>query len=275
MKNVLLFLFLLLSISVFAQDESDKVYSVIDVDAYEQPDPKATPKQGSFFWGSDVKYAVYQFTNVAKDYIKNQKEQQALENSRTQSLMKLTMIKNQYAEYEKYPERIVDGWHKVVATDNSNFCKDTKVLVENNKIKKFVIDNYLPVKFTALKEIKNAKNMITIEGFNGEQLSIMEIYFLYDLEEPVLTTAPEKPGVVCFWTDQKRLDAVKFWVDDRMMEKFTIRLDDPKECLQEGMICRILKPGTYHLKGVGRGSVEWDDNFEIKAGLCLKYRLGK
>ena len=55
---------------------------------------------------------------------------------------------------------------------------------KNNKIIKFILDNYIPMNFMATREIKNAKNIVTIKNFNDEQLNIVELFFIYDIDEP-------------------------------------------------------------------------------------------
>lgn len=251
----------------------DTVYTSIEDDILGQDAPSGKEVTG-FFWGSSFDYAVFEFSNILRTNINDKKEQQRIENNRAQAFAKVGIIKNQYGEYKKYPEKIVDGWHSVIATDNINFCKDVKVLVNNNKIVKFVIDNYLPLNFKAVGEIKNGKNVITLNNFNGEQLNVVEVYFLYDLEEQSIVPPPIKPGYICFWTSEKNYKDIILKIDDRLTEDFSIPYQSRPDCFSKGMICRILKPGKYSYLALGKGIFKWEGVFEVRQGKCLSYRLG-
>jgi hypothetical protein len=59
------------------------------------------------------------------------------------------------------------------------------------------------------------------------------------------------------------------------MEPFTVRFDSEPDCFSNGMICRILKPGTYSFSAEGKGTIDWQNTIEIKENMCLKVRLGR
>lgn len=274
MKTKIISILLLCSLTTLAQKQSDIVYTpvqnVLGEDAPEGQQPN------EFFMGSDFSYAVFSFTNVIREGLSGKKEQQKLENARQQSLAKLNIIKGQYSSYDKYPEKIIDGWHNVMVTDNSNFCKDAKVFVKDNKIKKFVIDNYVPMNFTSTGSIKKAKNIITLKNYNKEQLSVLEVYFIYDIEEQQIVDPPIDPGYICFWSDIKNYSDIQLKMDGVMMEKFTVRYNDAApNCFDNGTVCRILKPGQYSFIANGRGTISWKGTFEVKSNMCCKYRLGR
>ena len=275
MKTKLFYIFIILNISVCAQKSTDMYYSILpdDMSGSDAPMGVSTPSRP--FYGNDFEYAVYSFTNVIREGQADKREQQRTENERTLSIAKTAIIKTQYAEYEKYPDKIIDGWHNVIATNSSTFCKDAKVLVENNRIKKFVIDNCIPINFNATGEIKKAKNNLTLKNFNGEELSIFEVFFIYDIDQQQIVEAPIKPGILCFWSDLKKFDQVFIKVDGQPWDKFTMKFKTMPECSEKGTVSRILKPGKYHLKAVGRGSIDWNSDIEIKAGYCLRVRLGR
>ena len=264
-------IFLFISLSIFGQRESDKTYTNIPYDVEGQDAPKSYSEK-SFFWGSSFDYAVYEFSNILRENLNNRKEQQRMEYAKQQSLTKLAIIKNQYSEYKDYPSTIIDGWHNAIATDNLNFCKDVKVLVNNNRIIKFVIDNYIPISFKTTREIKNAKNVITLQNFNNEQLNIVEVYFLYDIDEQIIVPKPIKPGYVCFWTDSRNYNDIKLKLDNERMEKILVRFTSEPECFSHGMVCRILKPGTYSFIALRKGN-DWKGSFEIREGMCLKFHI--
>ena len=239
-----LILFLFSTLTLNAQRKAQKKYVPIPYAVEGQDSPEGYV-ENKIFWGSSFDYAVYEFSNILWSNLRNKKEQQRIELAKQQSMGKMGILKSQYNEYDTYPEKIVDGWHSAIATDNLNFCKDVKVLVKNNRIIRFVIDNYIPINFMSTGEIKEAKNVVTLKNFNGEQLNIVQIYFLYDLEEPRIVPAPIKPGYVCFWSDMKNHRDILLDLDNKRMERLTVSFSTEPDCFSNGMVCRILKPGTY------------------------------
>jgi len=241
----------------------------------------SNPKS-SFFWGSSFDYAVYTAGNIFQRHLNDKKQQRRIENERQSALAKLDLIKEQYSEYETFPEMIADGWHAVILTDNINFCKDAKVLVNNNRITRVVHDNWYPMHFNAVGKIKNAKNTISIQNlnFNGEQLNIVIVYFLYDIEESNTVAEPMSPGCVCFWSDLKRFDAIILKVDNVELASpknspFSTRFRSEPPALSEGMVCKLYKPGNYNYTAFGKGRIDWKGSFKIKQDYCTKIRLGK
>lgn len=273
----LLSISILLSLPLFSQKRTDTSYTYIPYYNIEGQDAQQGYSKTKTYWfGSSFDYATFEFSNILKTHLKTKLAQQAKENARQQAITKLGMIKTQYSEYTSYPKTIVDGWHSAIATDNLNFCKDVKVEVRNNKIVKFVLDNYIPMNFMATREIKNAKNIVSIKNFNDEQLNIVELFFLYDIDEPRLVPEPIKPGYVCFWTDiNRKYEDIEVQLNNVIMERFTVSYDTEPGCFSNGMICRILKPGTYSMIADGRGGKRWKGTFEVKENMCLEYRLGK
>jgi hypothetical protein len=256
------------------QSKSDMRYTPLDSTVYGIDAPEGFSTK-TFFWGTSVDYAIYEFSNILRANSRDKKELQRIEGGKQQTAAKLQIIKTQYLEYKKYPDSITDGWHSAIATDNINFCKDVKVFVKGNRVKKFVVDNYIPLNFLATREIKNAKNVISLNNFNGEQMNLVELYFIYDIDEPNIVQEPIKAGCVCFWSDIKNYEEIQLTLDGVRMENFKVRFNDEPGCLSNGMICRILKPGSYSFKAEGKGAIDWKKTIEIKENTCLKIRLGR
>ena len=276
LRIIILCTLLLINLSIFSQKTTDTSYTYIpyyNIEGQDAPQGYARPK--TYWFSSSFDYATFEFSNILKANYNNKKEQQRKENAKQQALAKLGMIRSQYSEYTSYPGKIIDGWHSAIATDNLNFCKDVKVEVKNNRIIKFILDNYIPMNFMATREIKNAKNIVTIKNFNDEQLNIVELFFIYDIDEPRIVPEPIKPGYVCFWTDINRnYEKIEIKVDNIFLENFTVSYDSKPDCFSNGMVCRILKPGTYSMIANGSGK-RWKGTFEVKENMCLEYRLGK
>lgn len=257
-----------------AQRKWDYVYSPVEIDILGEAAPLGQMPTGSgFFWGSSFDYAVYSFTNVLRDINANKKEEQQRALRAQQSMAKLNMIKGQYASYAAYPETIVDGWHSAVATDNLNFCSDATVLVKDNRIIKFVVNDCVPLNFLATAPVRNGKTIITLRGGNNEQLNIIEVYFLFDLDGPVLVDKPRQPGYVCFWTTSKSYDRLNLKLDGQWLEKMTVEFDDMPDCFSNGMVCRILKPGTYSYIAERSGGADSRGTFEVRMNECLRVQI--
>lgn len=261
-------------IPVLAFSQKDTSYTYIGNSILGQDSPKDGAIETANLFNSitTVDYAILSFVNLAVDNNRNKKALQKLEEDKRQSILKLENIKTQYLSYSKYPDSISDGWHSIVVTDNSLFCKDAKVLIKANKIQKFVIDNYIPVNFTPLGKIAKSKTKITLKNFNGQQLNILDIYFLYDIDEQVIVDPPIEPGYICFWTDSRRYDQIQVILDTYPINRFTVEFDKEPNCFADGMVVRILKPGRYSYRALKHGTDHKGD-FIIKSGYCLKHKV--
>ncbi len=284
LKWVFLLVFLFVNNLLFSQKKIDTSYTYIPyygIVGKDAPPGYLNEKNtNGFYWGSSFDYAVFEFTNIFKSELSNKreqlKEQQRLEKVKQQSLAKLTIIKNQYSEHSTFPKIIIDGWHKAIATDNVNFCKEVKVEVKDNKIIKLIVENYIPLDFMSTGEIRNGKNVVTLNNFNNEQFNIIELYFLYDLDSPQLVPEPIKPGYVCFWSNVKKADEIEIRLDDNLLDRITVGFKTKPGCFSKGTVCRILKPGIYYVeaRGGGKGYV-WKGSFEVKENMCLEYPFFK
>tara|TARA_A100001391_G_scaffold1387_2_gene1754 strand:+ start:319 stop:582 length:264 start_codon:yes stop_codon:yes gene_type:complete len=82
--------------------------------------------------------------------------------------------------------------------------------------------------------------------------------------------------VLCRWQNWKTLSN---WMGTRYKRALagglSVRFESEPGCFENGMVCRILKPGTYSYLARGRGTIHWEDTFEIKENQCLKIRLGR
>lgn len=212
-----------------------------------------------------VLYAVDAFVSIYKDA---KAEQQAKEEVRS----KLALLKQAYASSDSYPDSIAPGWHNVVVTDNLRFCRDAKVLVKGNRIEEFAIDDCFPVSFTNTGKIKNARTVLTLNKFNGEQLEIVDVYFLYDLEQPQLVSPPVRPGYVTFWTRRNSYLNHDIILDTTTYDGVTQTFKTEPACDQPGTVTIMLKPGTYSLRAMKSGN-DLEGRVEIKSDQCLLYLL--
>lgn len=212
-----------------------------------------------------VVYAVDAFVNLYNDV---KEEQRAKEEAQS----KLAVVKQTYASFNLYPDSVMSGWHNVVVTDNLRFCRDAKVLVKGNRIEEFAIDDCFPVSFTNTGKIKNARTVLTLNKFNGEQLEIVDVYFLYDLEQPQLVSPPVRPGYVTFWTRKNSYLNHDIILDTTTYDGVTQTFKTEPACDQPGTVTIMLKPGTYSLRAMKSGN-DLEGKVEIKSNQCLLYLL--
>jgi hypothetical protein len=188
----------------------------------------------------------------------------------------INLIKSNYTDSEHFPQKIIDGWHSVMVTDNYKYCSPAKVLVSNNTIKSFVIGNWsrLSYPFTQLSSIVKGKCLLNVE-FDKNTTDASEVYFMYDLEEPTLVDRPVNSGQVLF---SSNMDGVRFWFNEKENGKGKL-LENSKENKQEySFTLENVKPGIYNFNArrvSGFNIYRWEGTVEVKEDMILKYELTK
>lgn len=192
------------------------------------------------------------------------------------TLAQIEIVKTQYASQKSFPETIVDGWHIVFFTDNSNYYEEAKVLVENNEIQKFVIENYMPysLNFKNITSIKNAKSLVSVE-YASDNSDTVEVYFIYDLDQPSIVEKPMNPGYLTLWSPLKRAKSIKIMLDRKKYGNLLHYNESEPECGSPDEFTFKLKPGNYNLRALGRGKLDWKIKIEIKEDECLVFGLNK
>ncbi|MBL7799719.1 MAG: hypothetical protein JNL95_03245 [Chitinophagales bacterium] len=258
----------------FAQIKRDTSYTTIPE---EPPIPEnVIGYRADYGWRLFINY--FGYAELITDDIEA-KYNKALEEGANKELKiemtKLGLIQSKYNLYTTFPMTIADGWHKVVVTDNAHFCSDMKVLVQNNNIVKLAAEDFFPINFSAPRQIRNAKNTITIKKFYAQKLVTVDVYFMDDIEQQNIVEPPQKYGYVCFWSDIKNAEDIIIKIQDKKIGKVPLQSTTEPECFSNGMLCKILRPGQYSLLALGRGTIVWRGEFLIKENTCLKYHLGK
>ena len=135
-----------------------------------------------------------------------------------------------------------------------------------------MIDNCIRLNFTSAGQIRKAKNIVTINGFNGEQTEVVDAIFLFDIEEPVTVNPPGQPGYVCFWTKDNDYKKYNLKVNESYLQPFTKEFKKQPKFGENGAITLVLKPGTYNF-GVRKPGNDYERSMDIKAGKCLMYKI--
>ena len=201
-----------------------------------------------------------------------EKREQALKKAESQ----ISLIKSNYTNSEKFPKKIIDGWHSVMVTDNYNYCSPAKVLISNNTIKEFVIGNWTKLSYpiTQLSSIVKGKCLLNIEI--KSKTDAIEVYFMYDLDEPTIVDRPLNSGQVHF--SSKLGSWITIWFNENEEGKGQV-LEKNKSSVDEySLILEDVKPGVYNFIGRrvtwGRNNL-WKGVIEVKENLILKYELSK
>ncbi|HEX5151473.1 MAG TPA: hypothetical protein VFW07_08485 [Parafilimonas sp.] len=193
---------------------------------------------------------------------KKEKEQEALQ---------ISMLQKNFNTREKYPDSIATGWHTVALTDNKVFYKNAKVFVAKNTILQLVIEDCIRIPCTSKDHIKNAVGAVTLNDINTEY-EVLYVYFINDLDSTSLIDEPMQPGYVCFWTFRKEYLHERVIINGIIRDFINKLHEEQPECMEPALSFYILKPGKYKLR-VTRTGNDREASFEVKSGMCLRYRL--
>lgn len=187
----------------------------------------------------------------------------------------ISLIKTNYNSSEHFPQKIIDGWHSVIVTDNYNYCSPAKVFITNNTIKEFVISNWsrLSYPFLQLSAIVKGKCLVNLDFDN--KTDTLEVYFMYDLEEGTTVDKPLNSGQIYFWSESSNSTQIWFNEEKKGKGKELVR---NKELKEYSLTTDYIKPGFYSFKAKGYrgfGIIEWEGNLEVKENLILRYELTK
>lgn len=201
------------------------------------------------------------------------KEEEEARVEKAKSAIKQT--KKIYSSIEKFPANISNGWHSVTVTNNEDFCDERKVFVENNKITKYVVENWINREVAFSAPVQNAKGMIKLKTEQGSS-EYLDVYFIeYTYSPGQTTTAPLKPGKINFWSSLKRGSEIEIYFEDEYIGKLTQYFaDGSPTCGQIGTVTLSYKPGTYNYVAKSERSI-WKGTLTISAEECRQIELGK
>ena len=96
----------------------------------------------------------------------------------------INQVKSYYSSVSAFPEKINDGWHKVISTNNYDFCEERKVYISNNKVTKYIIDDWIEKKVSYSSVVYKAKSMLQLIEDNGSNGDMVDLYFIEDISNP-------------------------------------------------------------------------------------------
>jgi hypothetical protein len=192
----------------------------------------------------------------------------------------MNQVKSYYNSLNTYPTKINNGWHKVISMNNYDFCEERKVYVTDNKVTKYVIDDWLSKSISYSPNINKAKSMVQLKNDDGTNGDMVELYFLEDINNPnSYVSPPVGSGKASFWTSWKRSASMKLYFDGMYVGKFKSYFENGTPvCGQKGTLTVTYKPGTYSYKVISEGSWStktWTGTVTIRAGGCSLQGLKK
>lgn len=188
------------------------------------------------------------------------------------AIANINQVKSYYASLTSYPTEIPNGWYTVISTNNYDICVERKVYVENNKITKYFIEDWIDRKVSFSTNINNAKAMLQLVLDNGNKADMVDVYFLeYINNKNAYTAAPVGAGKVSFYTDWKRCGNMQIYFNGKYYGGFPSYFSDAQPiCGQVGTVTLSYKPGTYGYKVISEGlpTRTWEGTVTITGGGC-------
>lgn len=181
----------------------------------------------------------------------------------------MSQVKAYYNSLATFPETIPDGWHKVISTNNYDFCEERKVYVSNNKVTKYVIDDWYEKTVSYPTAINRAKSMAQLKETDGTNGDLVELYFLEFINNPnSYTSPPVGSGKISFWSNMKRSGTISIYVEGEYIGDLTSYFSEGSpRCEQSGTVVYENKPGTYSFKATSTNG-SWSGTIKISSGGC-------
>ena len=210
---------------------------------------------------------------IRKEQLERMEKEEQERKEREKALIKQTKLL-----YESKNDTLTileDGWYNVTVTNNIDYCKERKVLVENNKITKYVMENCFEKKIVFATEITKCKSVIKLE-IKDKNTEYLDVYFMESVlsNRSVKTSAPEIPGAVTFWCDFKKAGKINIYINDDYAGELNSYFNEEPTCANEGTVSYNMKPGKYTYKASNSNST-WEDSFVITSDKCTKILISR
>lgn len=262
MRSQYLLVLVALSFPIIAKGQDTTYTSMNRAVLARNPNMKDESMQQLYYRNLQFLFDAFTGYTSAESGAKKEKEQAAL---------RLDTLKKKMSRHEKYPDSIATGWHAAALTDNQAFYKDVKVFVSKNTVRQLAIENCISIACTSKEQVKNAASVVTFTNINSG-FDVLYVYFINDLDSIALVEEPMQPGYVCFWTSKNQYLNERLLINGVRRDFISKLHETEPECIEKGVPFYMMKPGMYRLR-VTRTGNDKEAGFEIKPGMCLKYRL--
>ena len=229
-----------------------------------------------FIDGINTNSDLFKMMERANAYRENRQAQKEInEQIEKQKALDLTnQVESYYNSLDSYPKKISNGWHKVLSVINGRYCEESKVLVENNQIIKYVNDNLVQIENLSPAPIENGRMMSILNNGNA---TMAYCYFFEYINNPnSYTSPPEGTGKISFWSNMKSGGNINIYVEGNYIGTLTSYFNNGTPiCGQSGTVTFEYKPGTYNYKATNNNG-SWSGTISIfSVGDCLLKCLGK
>jgi len=193
----------------------------------------------------------------------------AREKRNAEAVSQMNKYKAFYESLNAYPETIRDGWHKVMSMNNKSYYQEAKVYVLDNKVTKYVVEDWFYLTVSYSPTISRAKTTLQLTDIEMAYEDFVDIYFLEDITNPnVYVDPPSKLGKVCFWSSMKRGGTIMVYVDDNYVGSLEsyFKAGTPN-CEQDGTLTYKYKAGTYNFRATNNRNT-WKGTITISPDTC-------
>ena len=200
---------------------------------------------------------------------------------RQKKLAYMEVVNKFYGSFSSYPEQVIDGWHKVVVTNNYDVVQESKAYVSQNRILHCVEDNWKEIPIISTSQINKARALLSLN--KGGKTLDYEVIFMNYLSTGKADTPPLGTGTVTFYLVSKKKFryGVSVDVEDKYVGSIITYFADGHSrpsCNDSGCLTFRFKEGTYDYTANAYKSnrtlkATWSGTVTILKGNCSVYGL--
>jgi hypothetical protein len=197
---------------------------------------------------------------------KNRKE--AYERDKALNLTYL--ILDYYDKQKSFPSAIRNGWHNVIAMNYINFCGESKVLVNDNKVISYVVDDWEYRDLKEPAEINDGRATVQLLKKKRPKKQEFDIYFIdYLVDSNSYANSPVGSGTISFWagSDVKGGTITVFINEESMGTMYPELEETAPDCGEDIGLTIEFKAGTHQFKAINNRNV-WRGEITIYRGKC-------
>jgi hypothetical protein len=213
-----------------------------------------------------LRYKQEQYDEQIRKQQNQIEDQERIKEEKTKA--SIEQIKSYYDHVISYPEKIKDGWHKVWVTNNKNFCDERKVLVENNNIVKYLVNDKSFRPITSTLPISAGKTICRLSTPD-----LLDVYFLETISNPdSFTLGPNSIGRAMFWINSSDRGTIHLTIDGVNFGDFINYFEVEPSCGQNGTIMLEAVPGEYTYKATSN-NYYWEGTIRISENSCTVLKI--
>jgi hypothetical protein len=181
------------------------------------------------------------------------------------------LILDYYDKQRSYPEQIRDGWHNVVSMNYVNFCGESKVLVHDNRVVSYVVDDWEYRDLKEPAEIEDAVATVQLLKKNKSKKQEFDVYFIdYLIDTNSHATSPMGSGTISFWAGgDVNGGTITVYINEQCKGTLYPELGagTTPDCGKDVGLTLEYKAGTHKFKAINNRNV-WRGEITIYPGKC-------